>query len=136
MHQEVTGFAHQHSNKAVKPKTMVVVAEGWPSWLLAVLATGLLPSQIYVKERSYQNYFAKALANKWRIVEEAKELYEVEVVFISGSEGFIKVWCSVHGQKNMVAVVEPGPARGKFPGGFELSWKRMAHARLGGVTTC
>ena len=138
-HQEVTGFVHFPKETAVKPRDIHVVAEGWPSWLPAVLATGYLPAQIYSnKKKRDQTFFETALKERWMLVEEARGLSRAEIVFLSGSEKFVLEWCSSHGSHNVIAVVESSAShRGRVaPGLRGLHWKRLLHADLGGVTDC
>ena len=133
--QEVSGFVN-FDNKLKGSRTIHIVAEGWPSWLPAVLATGHRPHTIYINDCRYQTYFEANLKGRWKRVEEARGLEKAELVFISGSECFVEEWCGQHGAANVIAVIEQQRRKTSSTVLRLLKWRRIGHAPLGGVTDC
>lgn len=106
--------------------SFVIVADGWPSWLMVLSLLGSVPVRIYVKEALYKKLNCHLGSNwiPWSGAVDELDVTNVSHVFASGSRTLAAEMTRVSREVTLVMAME-SDGLSKVPVEIPLNWFRI-----------
>ena len=115
----------------------IVIAEGWPSWLTGVMATGFDIELVISGMKQNKKFFPHVSNKQWKPYSYVEKLSprNEKLIFISGSVAFVENTLSYVDNHKIVILIEGNqPHRRTLQRMDSVKWERIKHWQCGGIT--